>query len=199
MNDDSVQSNPFDRLTDEFVTRYRRGERPAVTEYCQRYPAMADDIRRVCPTLIVMEEARPVESDASDEQVATRLMPTRLGDYRLLREIGRGGMGIVYEAKQESLGRHVALKVLPPQAVLDPRHLQRFQREARAAARLHHTNIVPVFGVGEHDGVYYYVMQFIPGLGLDEVLDELRRMRREPVADLPRTTSRSNGDRTAPA
>src|SRR5581483_5076182 len=75
------------------------------------------------------------------------------------------------------LGRHVAIKVLPSHALLDPRHLARFGREARSAARLHHTNIVPVFGVGEQDGLHYYVMQFIPGLGLDVVLDELRRLR----------------------
>ena len=86
-------------------------------------------------------------------------------------------MGVVYEAQQLSLGRHVAIKVLPAHALLDPRQLGRFQREARSAARLHHTNIVPVFGVGEQDGLHYYVMQFIPGLGLDVVLDELRRLR----------------------
>ena len=86
-------------------------------------------------------------------------------------------MGIVYEALQESLGRHVALKVLPKSALLNPTYLERFRREAKAAARLHHTNIVPVFGVGEHEGLPYYVMQFIRGLGLDEVLDELRRLR----------------------
>src|SRR5262249_28750459 len=73
--------------------------------------------------------------------------------------------------------RHVAIKVLPSHALLDPRHLHRFQREARSAARLHHTNIVPVFGVGEQDGLHYYVMQFIKGLGLDTVLAELRRLR----------------------
>src|SRR5262249_20509004 len=109
----------------------------------------------------------------------------RLGDFRILREVGRGGMGIVYEAEQVSLGRHVALKVLPGHALLDPRQLQRFQREARAAARLHHTNIVPVFGVGEQDGLHYYVMQFISGQSLDAVLEELRRLRRSrPAADV---------------
>src|SRR5207248_6567189 len=99
---------------------------------------------------------------------------------RLLREVGRGGMGIVYEAEQESLGRHVALKVLPPQALLNSTYLERFRREAKAAARLHHTNIVPVFGVGEHDGVPYYAMQFIRGEGLDKVLADVRRLRLQP-------------------
>src|SRR5262249_14168346 len=101
----------------------------------------------------------------------------QLGDYQILREVGRGGMGVVYEAQQLSLGRHVAIKVLPAHALLDPRKLGRFRREARAAARLHHTNIVPVFGVGEQDGCHFYVMQFIHGLSLDTVLDELRRLR----------------------
>ena len=86
-------------------------------------------------------------------------------------------MGVVYEAEQLSLGRHVAIKVLPAHALLDARQLGRFQREARSAAKLHHTNIVPVFGVGEQDGLHYFVMQFIHGLGLDVVLDELRRLR----------------------
>src|SRR5262249_37639919 len=98
---------------------------------------------------------------------------------------GRGGMGVVYEAQQLSLGRHVAIKVLPSHALLDPRQLGRFQREARSAAKLHHTNIVPVFGVGEQDGLHYYVMQFIPGLGLDTVLDELRRLRPPRGAPAP--------------
>ena len=87
-------------------------------------------------------------------------------------------MGVVYEAEQESLGRRVALKVLSAGALLDPKQVRRFEREARAAARLHHTNIVPVFGVGRQDGHHYFVMQFIAGLGLDAVLDELRRLRR---------------------
>ena len=86
-------------------------------------------------------------------------------------------MGVVYEAVQESLGRHVALKVLPWHGRMDPSQLERFRLEARSAARLHHTNIVPVFDVGEHDGVYYYAMQFIQGQGLDVILRDLRRLR----------------------
>jgi eukaryotic-like serine/threonine-protein kinase len=101
----------------------------------------------------------------------------RLGDFRILREIGRGGMGVVYEAEQESLGRRVALKVLPAGAAQRSNYLERFRREARAAAKLHHTNIVPVYGVGEENGTCYYAMQYIDGQPLDAVLDEVRRLR----------------------
>ena len=91
------------------------------------------------------------------------------GEFRIVREIGRGGMGVVYEAYQGSLKRHVAVKLLPERG-----DLARFRREARAAGRLHHTSIVPVFGVGEHQGRPYYVMQYIEGRGLDAVLKERR-------------------------
>jgi len=104
-------------------------------------------------------------------------IPRQLGEHRILREVGRGGMGVVYEAVQESLGRHVALKVLPFANLLEPTHLERFHREAQAAAQLHHTNIVPVFGVGEDRGLHFYAMQFIEGRGLDRVLQEVRRLR----------------------
>jgi WD40 repeat protein len=107
---------------------------------------------------------------------AGRPLPERLGDYRIVRELGRGGMGVVYEAEQVSLGRRVALKVLPRHALLDPQSLERFQREARAVARLHHTNIVQVFGTGEQDGLHYFVMQLIRGVGLDQVIADLLRL-----------------------
>jgi eukaryotic-like serine/threonine-protein kinase len=120
-------------------------------------------------------------SDLLNDRRARRAAPIfeRLGDYRILREIGRGGMGIVFEAVQESLGRHVALKVLTQQGRFGSVHLLRFQREARAAALLHHTNIVPVFGVGEHEGVHYYAMQYIEGPSLDTVLRRVIRQRRK--------------------
>jgi WD40 repeat protein/serine/threonine protein kinase/tetratricopeptide (TPR) repeat protein len=105
-----------------------------------------------------------------------RPLPERLGDFRILREVGRGGMGIVYEAEQVSLGRRVALKVLPRHALLDPEAVERFRRESRAAAGLHHTNIVQVFGTGEQDGLHYFVMQFIPGVGLNVLLGELKQL-----------------------
>src|SRR5262249_5193276 len=114
----------------------------------------------------------------------------------ILREVGRGGMGVVYEAQQLSLGRHVAIKVLPAHALLDPRHLARFQREARAAARLHHTNIVPVFGVGEEGGLHYYVMHIPPCLGPDEALAGLPPLR-QPRGKQPLTQSDGPGRPTS--
>ena len=103
--------------------------------------------------------------------------PERLGDYRILRVIGEGGMGVVYEAEHESLKSRVALKVMHPRFRADRTLLRRFQTEARSAARLHHTNIVPVFDFGEQDGICYYAMQYIAGVGLDDVLDDVRRFR----------------------
>src|SRR6266581_6775960 len=96
----------------------------------------------------------------------------RLGDFRLLREVGRGRMGIVYEAEQISLGRKVALKVLPFAATLDPRQLQRFHNEARAAASLHHEHIVPVYAVGQERGIHFFAMQFIEGQTLADIIRE---------------------------
>ena len=134
----------------------------------------------------------PAVAEPARAGAFTGSLPTlaRLGDFRILREIGRGGMGVVYEAEQVSLGRHVALKVLPQKLLVDIHTRQRFEREAKAAAKLHHTNIVPVFGVGEQDGMPYYVMQFIQGRGLDQVLEELKHQ--QPGAKL--RDSASTGD-----
>src|SRR5579871_3522931 len=166
----------LNQLADEFAARYRRGERPSLADYVEKYPELADDIRDLFPALVGMER---VKEDCQEMEPPVGVLPPlqQLGDYRILREIGHGGMGVVYEAEQISLGRHVALKILPPNLRRESKQRRRFEREVRAAARLHHTNIVPVFGVGEYDGLPYYAMQFIQGLGLDEVIDELKRMQ----------------------
>ncbi len=166
------------RLADEFAERCRRGERPSLSEYVERYPHLAADIREVLPALVEVEQVKEDHQEAAGQEAAPPdLALQQLGDFRILREVGKGGMGIVYEAEQVSLGRHVALKVLPKNVLLDARAKRRFEREAKSAAKLHHTNIVPVFGVGEQDGLPYYVMQFIQGLGLDEVLEELKKLQ----------------------
>jgi eukaryotic-like serine/threonine-protein kinase len=171
----------FNVLADEFADRHRRGEQPPLSEYTDKYPELADQIRELFPALVAMEKFGSLANHAAGAcelgPPSAGPIPERLGDYRILREIARGGMGIVYEAMQESLGRHVALKVLPQYRLRDPSQLERFQREARAAAMLHHTNIVPVFGVGEHSGVHHYAMQYIQGQSLDVVLREVKRMR----------------------
>jgi serine/threonine protein kinase len=176
----------LNQLAEEFAERYRRGERPALREYIDRHPALADDIRDLFPALVAVEQVKEDRRDVPEPAAGGPLPPLqRLGDYRIVREVGRGGMGVVYEAEQISLGRCVALKVLPHK-LPDARSKQRFEREARAAAKLHHTNIVPVFGFGEHDGLPFYAMQFIQGLGLDDVLVELKRMKSGgPVGDVP--------------
>jgi WD40 repeat protein/serine/threonine protein kinase len=184
---DSSRDALLERLAEEFIERHRRGERPALSEYADRHPELAAEIRNLFPALVQIEHLKPVagdltgafvpESGQSDDHT-----PERLGEYRILRQVGSGGMGVVYEAEQESLGRHVALKILPRQALLKATYLERFRREAKAAAKLHHTNIVPVFGVGECDGTHYYAMQFIRGEGLDKVLRDLRRLRTGPGA-----------------
>jgi serine/threonine protein kinase/Flp pilus assembly protein TadD len=179
----SPDHNPLERLAAEWRERLRRGERPELAEYTAQHPELADQVRELFEAVVLLEDLKPGAGDLTGSFGPAALLdkpfpcPERLGDYRILREIGRGGMGVVYEAEQESLSRRVALKVLPAQALADPQQQKRFQREAKAVARLHHSNIVPVFGVGEHDGTSYYVMQYIQGLGLDLVLAELKRLR----------------------
>jgi serine/threonine protein kinase/Flp pilus assembly protein TadD len=127
---------------------------------------------------VQLEHSRPFLAGDPAGAIPPR---ARLGDYRILREIGRGGMGVVYEAEQISLGRHVALKVLPFAAAIDPKQRQRFQIEAQAAAQLHHPHIVPIFNVGCDHGIHYYAMQFVEGRSLAAVLHELRHGADSPV------------------
>ena len=116
------------------------------------------------------KDARPSESTASRDGATGGV----LGDYRIVREIGRGGMGVVYEAEQISLGRRVALKVLPFAAMLDERQLKRFRNEARAAATLDHPHIVPVHAIGCERGVHFYAMSLVNGRTLAQVIADLR-------------------------
>ncbi len=177
MSDMDETRDAIEQLAEEFLERYRRGEHPTIAEYAEAYPAWAGRIRELFPTMLMLEGVKLDSSGTSEYRES--LTPwseeglERLGDFRILREIGRGGMGVVYEAIQESLDRHVALKVLPASYSSSPRVLRRFHREAQAAARLHHMNIVSVFGVGQHEGRHFYVMEYIEGCSLDRVLAEL--------------------------
>jgi WD40 repeat protein/serine/threonine protein kinase len=168
------------RVADEFTERLNRGEQPDVEEYARLYPPIAALLRQVLPALQAMGPHASANGLVGARGTPQQL-PGHLGDFRIIREVGRGGMGVVYEAEQESLGRRVALKVLHLHAGQDPRLLERFRRESRAAAQLHHTNIVPVHEVGQQDGLCYYAMQFIRGQALDEVFCELQHLRASSV------------------
>jgi serine/threonine protein kinase/tetratricopeptide (TPR) repeat protein len=159
------------QVVEEFLDRINAGEQADVETYARRYPQLADVLRQMLPALQLM---RLRSGDLVETSEPSDLTGS-LGDFRIVREIGRGGMGVVYEAEQISLARRVALKVLPFAATLDARQLQRFKNEAQAAAHLQHQNIVPVHAVGCERGVHYYAMQFIDGQTLAELIAELRR------------------------
>jgi len=196
MTDLTSERDPVELLATEFIQRCRRGEHPSIDEYLAKHPQWAEQIRELFPTIAAVEQLKVrKEQDTGGAASLGAARIERLGDFRIIREIGRGGMGIVYEAEQESLGRRVALKVLPRQLLLESRQLQRFQREAQTAARLHHTNIVPVFGVGHDDGYHYYVMQYIRGVGLDDVLVQVRQL----VAAEPSERQGGSSAESAPA
>lgn len=161
----------IDELADEFVTRLQAGESPSVSEYCQKYPELEIRIRKLFPMLSMLEEAK---SSAEGTVVNSPPPPEKIGDYRLLREIGRGGMGVIYEAEHMVVGRKVALKILPQRLSSDARALARFEREARAIAGIHHTNVVPLFEFGQDEGYYFLVMQLIDGESIDKLLPKLR-------------------------
>ncbi len=183
MIDSASDRDPVEQLADEFASRLRAGETPSIVEYVTRYPQYAPQIEELFPTVATMEQYRSQEESERRARLRTGHsgIPEHLGDFRIVREIGRGGMGIVYEAEQKSLARHVALKVLPKHALLLEKDRQSFEREAQTAANLHHTHIVPVFGTGEHDGLHYYVMPLVRGVGIDEIIRGLRSNVTEPL------------------
>ena len=168
MSDDTL----LGQLADEYIREVRKGKLPDIEEYAVKHPELADRIRELFPTLLLLEGMSAAEGPVSVESPdPSGLSPGNLfGHYRIDREIGRGGMGIVYEASHLLLEKKVALKVLPVRPFMDATHLERFFREARTAAGLHHTNIVPVFDVGQVIGIPYYAMQYIEGRSLGTIL-----------------------------
>lgn len=153
----------------EYLAELESGSKPDRQTYLNRYPELADQLTECFDGIELAQSLRPPAPISQPEFSASPL-----GDFQIRQEIGRGGMGIVYEAIQLSLGRRVALKVLPFAAALDNKQLQRFKNEATAAAQLHHTNIVPVYAVGCERGVHFYAMQLIEGRSLSAVIREVR-------------------------
>lgn len=165
-------------LSLEFDFHLGNGQSLELVEYESRFPAYVAAIHRIYRDVTVVEPQLPeIDLSGESETPSANELPITIGDFRIIQELGRGGMGVVYEAEQASLERRVALKVLARNVLADGSQRERFEREARAAARLHHSNIVPVFGVGSDGDTDFLVMQLIRGLPLDSVISELNDQR----------------------
>ncbi|HEV3261650.1 MAG TPA: protein kinase [Gemmataceae bacterium] len=173
------------RAVEEYLAVREAGGKPDRQEFLARNAEIAEALAECLEGLEYIQQAgsfiqQSEENPRADGSAGAEIsVGTPLGDFRILREIGRGGMGVVYEAEQLSLARRVALKILPFLAALEPKQLQRFKNEAQAAAHLHHTNIVPVFAVGCERGVHFYAMQYIEGQTLAAVIQQWRGTRGE--------------------
>jgi hypothetical protein len=164
-------------LVQELTDRIQQGEPVDLAAVLQQHPRFAERLRKLFPTIEAAAQGGLTPGPSGDcatwgpemKHVGT------IGDYLIVREIGRGGMGIVYEARQLSLNRRVALKVLPFAAALDPRALARFRQESLAVAQLDHPHIVHIHNVGVDRGVHYFAMQYIEGQSLAELIAEMKR------------------------
>ncbi|MBX3417115.1 MAG: protein kinase [Pirellulaceae bacterium] len=154
-----------EQLVEKFLTELRAGEEPDVDRFCNRFPQFANELREILPTVLLFELS--LQSTWPKHDHEQRIVPEQIGQYEIVREIGAGGMGIVYEARHIELGRRVALKVLTASLSTDRTHRERFHREIRLASNLHHTNIVPVFETGTYAGTPFFTMQLIDGQSLE--------------------------------
>lgn len=184
------------QATEEFFSRIDAGQEPDIEAFAAEYPELQSVLLSVLPALCLMQSSiggRNSPSGNTSDPRTTGLLGSeagvRLGDYELLREIGRGGMGVVYEAKQVSLERRVALKVLPFAATLDSRRIQRFRNESQAVASLDHSSIVEVYSVGCEAGVHFYAMRFVDGQSLADIIAQLRFGKRNATKSQPTQTS----------
>ncbi len=171
-----VASTGEERLAtvmDEYLVSLEQGTPLDLQAVIDQHPDLAEEIRSIAASLDLLHQTTRQMRPATETQ-STPAVAKRLGDFEIGRELGRGGMGVVYQAKQISLHRRVALKVLPFAAMWDQKQIARFRNEALAAAQLHHPHIVPVFAVGEERGVHFYAMQLIDGQSLDQLVLELR-------------------------
>ncbi len=161
---------------EEYLGELRSGRRPDRANFLARHPEVADKLDGCLDALEFVHSAAFAGSAEDPDSSAEWSLPaaTRLGDFQILREVGRGAMGVVYEAEQVSLARRVALKILPFGSAIDPRRVRRFQIEAQAAAHLHHPHIVPIFVVGADRGTNYYAMRFIQGRTLADLIRGMR-------------------------
>jgi len=172
--DNNRRRERLDSLAEAFMEQHRRGEHPEISAYVAQHPELADEIRGLFPTVAALEGLKQQRGRSPLRQIrAGSEHLKQLGEFSVIRELGRGGMGVVFEAVQETLDRRVALKVLPKQSLMNDDALARFQREARIAAHLQHPNIVPIYSIGEVEGHHFIAMQCIRGIGWDRLIKRL--------------------------
>lgn len=161
-------------LASEYADKARQGLNPSIETYIERYPDMAAQIRELFPMVAALEQWKADrESEVLRAQLPDQFKLKQLGDCRLVREIGRGGMGVVFEAVEGSIERKVAVKLLPWRISMVPHRQERFEREAQTIARLRHANIVPIYSFGRHDDYAYYVMQYVESVNLGHIIQAL--------------------------
>lgn len=172
------ERNPVDILAEEFAAQIRSGESPSIDDYVRRCPEFEKEIRLIFPSIQSVEKISNEEANGRNaERNSNRFFQKKIetiADFEIIEEIGRGGMGVVYKARQKSLNRLVALKTINPSISNSTVQLQRFKREAEAVARLHHTNIVQVFGIGEADNIHFFAMQLVDGYSLASWIQSAR-------------------------
>ena len=166
------QTQTLEDIVAQFTAEIRAGQTPDVQKYAEQNPTHADELPDLLSSVAMIEGLKNYSPNSAvpDQQFKDIDVPDFLDEYRIVREIGRGGMGIVFEAVHETLGRRVAIKVMTVGSISNTKHLERFHREAVSAASLHHTNIASVFGAGEDNGMHFYVMEYIDGQSLSQVL-----------------------------
>jgi serine/threonine protein kinase/tetratricopeptide (TPR) repeat protein len=174
-------------IVDFLAARVQSGIPLDPEQIAAEFPEFADDLRQILPAVGLLGALSQSQDSLGVGTGPPDVLTGTLGDYQIVREVGRGGMGIVYEAEQISLPRRVALKVLPFAAVMDPRHLQRFRNEARAAASLDHPHVVKVFGVGCERGVHFIALQFVDGRSMADLIRNRRDGTTAPLAGAPDT------------
>ena len=176
MNTGRIQGrDAVELLATEFIERTRLGERVTIDDYVEKHPQFEQQIRELFPMIAALEQWKTErEADCLRRQLPESFEIKQLGDCEIVREIGRGAMGIVFEGLQGPLKRRVAVKLLPWRFSAVPRWRERFDSEALTIAQLKHPNIVPIYSMGEHNEYAYFVMQFVNGVSLDHVIRRLR-------------------------
>lgn len=182
--DDDVYRHPWEKLASQYLDELREGRNPSIEDLVAQCPEDARQIREMLQLVATMEGWKTRREFSAMRQTMPDLFRfERLGDCQIIREIGRGGMGVVFEAHQPSMKRNVAVKVLPWRIPKSSRLRERFQREACLAAKLRHKHIVPVYQFGEEDGWCYFVMHLVEGIALDRVIRHLREPPHEIGAE----------------